>query len=405
MTDGWIETSLGEIADLRIGRTPPRNDRRFWTGDLARPFCSIADMVGSEIRPVREGVTELAEGEGKAKRVPQGSLLLSFKLTIGRVGFAAVDLFPNEAIAWIIPKSSDVEPRYLAIWLGHADLRGDSGRAVKGDTLNSVSLRNISVRVPPLAEQRRIVDLVATLDRALTAASATAGELRQTHQCVRETHMSQVDDHVRLGDVIVGIDAGRSPDAEDRAPRPGEPAVLKVSAVRRGRFDPSQVKVLPSADGFSDRARLHSGDVLITRANTRELVGVACRVVNAPPNYYLCDKTLRLNPLPDAVDPDYLVEILLADETRRQIELAATGTSGSMKNISQQTIRDLRIPLASMADQKRLVGATTALLSTLAAVEVEASRMTRLRTALLDDLLTGDHEVPESYDRFLDGAA
>ena len=54
MRDGWERTTLGQIANLTIGRTPPRDDPGYWTHDLARPFCTIADMTSSEVMPTRE---------------------------------------------------------------------------------------------------------------------------------------------------------------------------------------------------------------------------------------------------------------------------------------------------------------------------------------------------------------
>ena len=69
---------LGEIAELRIGKTPPRKEKQYWTEDLSRPFCTIKDMQSKWISPKVEGVTKLAEDEGKARRIPAGSLVMSF---------------------------------------------------------------------------------------------------------------------------------------------------------------------------------------------------------------------------------------------------------------------------------------------------------------------------------------
>ena len=167
MNDDWHETTLGQVARITIGRTPPRKEQKYWTSDLSRPFCTIADMDDITINPKREGVTEVAVLDGKAKRVPAGALLMSFKPTIGRVGFAAKDLYPNEAIAWLDVTDPRVDLRYLAYWLGSRDLTEGSGRAVKGETLNSGSLRAISVSFPSLEVQRRIVDLMGHLDAHL----------------------------------------------------------------------------------------------------------------------------------------------------------------------------------------------------------------------------------------------
>jgi type I restriction enzyme S subunit len=176
--EGWRRSTLGEVAQTVIGRTPPRDQPHYWTSVLDRPFCTIADMTSECVLPQREGVTEVAEHEGKARRVPAGSLIMSFKLTLGRVGFASVDLFPNEAIAWLRPDSSLVEVRYLAISLSAMDLATLADRAVKGRTLNGSSLRAIPILLPPLDEQRRIVDIVSAADDQASTADSLATTLR-----------------------------------------------------------------------------------------------------------------------------------------------------------------------------------------------------------------------------------
>jgi type I restriction enzyme S subunit len=199
-TEAWEELELGTVAGIEIGRTPSRKDPNYWTKDLARPFCSIADMDGVlSVRPVREGVTEKAEREKKAKRVPAGALLMSFKLTIGRTGIAEVDLFPNEAIAWIQPNEDIVLRDYLRLYLPTIDFEQYIGVAVKGKTLNKDSLKALPVIVPPVLEQRRMVDLVASIDSAVLAAREQEAAL-----------------HGLRGSVIAALIGGREiPDSYD----------------------------------------------------------------------------------------------------------------------------------------------------------------------------------------------
>ena len=405
MRDGWSDSTLGQMARIRIGRTPPRNDTRFWTTDTSRPFCTIADMTGPTIAPQREGVTELAEAEGKAKRVPAGSLLMSFKLTIGRVGIAEVDVFPNEAIAWLEPFDQTLDKRYLALWLEASDVAAGSGRAVKGNTLNSDSLRAIPVAYPPIREQRRIVDLIDAVDRVWASASAEAHTLRLAHRTIREQMLSDARERVPLGDVIEGIEAGRSPDAEDRLPRGDEAVVLKVSAVRPGWFDKTQVKVVSDVSVFPDYAQVDDGDLLMVRANgNRDLLGVVCVAENVLPRCYLSDKTLRI--VPKAAGPAalYLMECLMSGESRAQISSLGTGTA-SMKNISQASIRDIRVRLLPPLLQMSLVEITTGMRKATKQADRLMSSLVTLRSALLTDLLSGEHEIPESYDRFLTDVA
>ncbi len=404
MREGWRRVRLGEF--LRPAPRPvvPEEGRTYKQLTLA------INGRGARLRTVVDG----AEARASRQFVARAGDLIVSKID-ARKGAAAV--VPHDLDGAIVTSDfptfeidrRQTLPSFLDLFVRRAEF-AQLADTISAGTTNRVRMdmsrfRDLAIDLPPLAEQRRIVDLIAAVDEALEASRTYLGAVGMAITRVRETALATAGDRVRLGSLLESIEAGRSPEAEDRQPLTGEAAVLKVSAVRAGRFDPTQVKVLNSTDGFSPRSRLRRGDVLMTRANTRELVGAVCRVLEAPPDYYLCDKTLRLNPRVDLVDPDYLVEVLLADAAREQIELAATGTSGSMKNISQKTIRDLRVPLIDAAEQRRLVRTVSALRRTAAAIDGAVASLASLRGALLADLLSGDHEIPASYDRFLDGAA
>lgn len=169
--------ALEDVALLDIGRTPPRDNAAYWTTDLERPFCTIADLTPGETRPTREGVTELAETTGKAKRFAAGTLLMSFKLTIGRISLAAVDLFPNEAIVAIKPRPG-VRKDYLELALASTAWEKLANSAVKGKTLNKKSLARLPVPNLKTAGQDDLLTAVAPLRAVATQAAAASASLR-----------------------------------------------------------------------------------------------------------------------------------------------------------------------------------------------------------------------------------
>ena len=160
---------------------------------------------------------------------------------------------------------------------------------------------------------------------------------------------------VPLGTLLTGIDVGRSPDLEDTPAGLGQWGVLKVSAVTNDGFRPNENKVVRSPSLYNPAFCVRQGDLLITRANTSALVGQSCVVGDTPPGLMLCDKTLRLRVNKRLAPTRYLQLALVHPSVRRQIENAATGTSGSMKNISQQSIKRLMIPVGSMTEMQRIV--------------------------------------------------
>ena len=91
------------------------------------------------------------------KLLPKGTVLLSFKLTIGKVAIAGCDLYTNEAIAGLVPRGGSVLPEYLYYLIPAIDLRNHMQPAAKGKTLNKKILEGIRIPVPPKKEQRAFV--------------------------------------------------------------------------------------------------------------------------------------------------------------------------------------------------------------------------------------------------------
>ena len=162
-----------------------------------------------------------------------------------------------------------------------------------------------------------------------------------------------------LSELLLRIEAGKSPKAQGRPARNGEFGVLKVSAVSWGRFQPSENKALNGSlpPGVPVPQK---DDLLISRANTVELVGAVVQVEADHPNLMLSDKILRLVTVRQ-VCKGFLVQALRTRAVRSVFEDQATGTSISMRNLSQPKIRLAPVCLPPLKEQKRIVAKTEAL--------------------------------------------
>ena len=178
--DTWMWVKLGDIADFPMGKTPSRNDFEYWEKNY--PWVSIADLIDGEvINSTKEGVSEKANIEVFKNRISrQGTLLMSFKLTIGKVSILGMDAFHNEAIVSIFP-FIDIEKnttKYLYKVLPYlTTLTTDTKEAIKGKTLNSSSLYNLMIPLPPLAEQKRIVEKIEELEPLINRYGKASEEL------------------------------------------------------------------------------------------------------------------------------------------------------------------------------------------------------------------------------------
>lgn len=218
-------------------------------------------------------------------------------------------------------------------------------------------VRDSSVPVPPLAEQRRIVAIldehISDLDAGLTyldSAAARVGHLRRAE--LDRIFGAGTGPVLPLGDLIAWISAGKSFGAAERPAAPGEWGIIKVSAMTWGEFRPDENKSV-SADRVDPRFEIRDGDLLVSRANTSDYVGASVLVpAGVRPKLLLSDKSLRVTPQPD-VKPEWLWRALQAPSARRQISALATGTKESMRNISQESLKRVVLPVADRSEQDK----------------------------------------------------
>lgn len=184
----WPQRPLAELVRIETGRTPSRAKMEYWKGAEGSgvPWVTISDMTPHGlIRSTDETVTQQALKEVfRGRVVKRGTLLMSFKLTIGRTATLDVDACHNEAIVAIYP-GSDIDQKYLEYYLSQVDYRRYQDRAVKGNTLNLEKIARIEVIVPPLPVQRRIAETLAELHRALELADKRSSVLQDLFTSVR----------------------------------------------------------------------------------------------------------------------------------------------------------------------------------------------------------------------------
>lgn len=217
------------------------------------------------------------------------------------------------------------------------------------------------VPIPDLPTQRRIA---TTLDKVSEGIALCKQMLADLDELVKSQFVELFGDPAKnsmgwpmkaLGECLDSIGNGKSFVCESHS-REGEfPAVLKLSAATTGTYQPDENKAVMDEDDFVDSAEVHDGDLLFTRKNTPELVGMAAYVFKTPPKLMMPDIVFRLNTDEKHCKKIYLWQLINHTMFRPCIQALANGSAKSMSNISKEKLMKLFIPVPDMDIQERFI--------------------------------------------------
>ena len=200
---------LGEIFNLQMGKTPDRHSPKFWN-EGTEPWISIADLTKciKYIENTAEKITATAVDESGIKIIPKNTVIMSFKLSIGKVAITPQEMYSNEAIMSFMDKGVlKIEPVYLYYLLMHKDWDTDTNKAVMGKTLNKATLSQMAVNIHGYSEQ---LEIIKALDTASSIITARKQQLAEWDNLIKARFVEMFGDCVlnskgwktkRLGDI------------------------------------------------------------------------------------------------------------------------------------------------------------------------------------------------------------
>ena len=147
----WVK--LGDVCEINIGGTPSRSNLEYWGG--TNKWVSVRELDGSVITDTREKITDKGVKKSSVKLIPTGTIMMSFKLSIGKLGIAGCDMYSNEAIASFYPNNKKLIDKYLYYSLMCTKYKGHG--AIGIGNLNKSSLNDIVIPLPSLDQQKEIV--------------------------------------------------------------------------------------------------------------------------------------------------------------------------------------------------------------------------------------------------------
>ena len=336
----WKMVKLGDVCKITNGSTPLRKEKRYWAeGNI--PWFTIDDLrvQGKNITYTKQNVTQAAVDDKKVKLVPVNSVLLCCTASIGAAAIARVEMATNQQFNALTPKSAALNSDYLYFV---ATTLTQTLLSVSGSTtINFVSmskLKEISIPLPPLAEQERIV---AKLDAAF-AEIDEAVELGQERLSRAEKALGQIVDNelselreenesCSLGEMLESVEYGTS----TKCSKTGKYPVLRMGNMQTGSFVMDDLVYLDS-DKELEKYRVRKGDVFFNRTTSALHVGKAA-IYDGGSDCLFAGYLIRLNYSDDLLDGRFLNYYLNAPSTR------AYGYSVMTSSVNQSNINGTKL--------------------------------------------------------------
>lgn len=350
MKEGWKIVKLGDLCNIELGKTPFRGNSSYWDKEKSTTniWLSIADLLNCQNNLVVDSKEYISDAAAENIRiVKEGTLMVSFKLTLGRLAFAGCDLYTNEAIAALPFKINDLVDKYfLYNYLQFFDWNkaAEGDIKVKGKTLNKAKLKEIEIHFPKsLNEQRRIVGL---LDEAFEKIDTLKANAERNLQNAKELFESCLQNEFKdklsganfesldnLCELIVDCEHKTAPTQDTGYPSIRTPNIGKGNLILDDVNRVSYETYLQ----WTRRAIPQSGDLILARE------APAGNIAVIPENLEVClgQRTVLIRPKKDKFESKYLAYLVLSKDVQKHLLSHSRGAT--VEHVNMKDIRAFKI--------------------------------------------------------------
>ena len=413
----WTYKNLSSLCEYSTGKTPIRNNVEYWSNGKI-PWMSISDMKQGEIvYKTKEKISNQAFKEKFSnKAVPKGTLLMSFKLTIGRTCFAGVDLTHNEAIIAIYPKKTEIDKLYLSFYLPTVDYSIYQDRAIKGNTLNKSKINKIKIPLPPLEEQKKIAGVLSRIQKAMEVqdkliertielkkttmkhlftygTEKTSAKLSAKNLPSRElgAGVQKIPSHWEVKEIekLFKLKQGKSLSSKNQTGLYKKP-FLRTSNVFWGYLNMQKVDEMDIPEKDRKELVLRKGDLLVCEGGD---IGRTAIWNNELSECYYQNHIHRLRARSNqTVFPLFFMYWM--DVAIRQLNIYGKfGNRTTIPNLSGKMLLNFKIPLPLLEEQKKIADILQKIDDKISIHRKKKSTLTELFKTMLKNLMTGQIRV------------
>lgn len=396
MTD-WPVKTLGEVCDLVGGGTPSKDRPEFYGGEI--PWATVRDLNVEVLRSTEHSITVEAVNSSSSNIIPSGSVVIATRVGLGKAVIVAQDTAINQDLrGLVVKKPKELMAEYLYWWYlstVHLVVAAGTGATVQGVKLPFVS--GLAIPVPPLEEQKRIVELLDNATARVAELTACYEQAR-THannlftSALRDALESNPDWPIRsLGEVcdfVRGVTYDKA-DARSEMKSGFIPLLRATNITEKGLLRDDFVFV--PKNGVRADQKLISGDALITIASGSASVVGRSVLVEDPGEMTFGAFCGVLRPRPEIL-PRYLSHFMSSRSVRAAWSEAAQGTN--INNLKRDDILQTECLLPPLEEQKRIVARLDSMKAKtsemVAAYDAKLTVAKNLRQSILESAFAGD---------------
>lgn len=392
MKDSWAYIDFKDVFPIKMGKTPPRGDKSSWDEkkETHNKWVSIADISNNEgkiIEDTKEYISDSATT--KINKVAKGSLLMSFKLSIGRMAFAGDDLYTNEAII-AIPESDKYILRFMYYYLSSYNWLNltEGNEKVKGATLNKTSIGKIQLPVIQLSEQQRIVEMLdasfAEIDQLKANAEKQLSEAKALFQKALSQAMTPKEGwEEKMLKEIGETQTGTTPSKTDKS-NYGDyipfirPAEINYDGLGNINYD---CEINLSEKGLSKGRLFKSGSIfMVCIGATIGKVGISDRDVS-------CNQQINIITPNKNDDAKFIYYAMTSNTFKEKVITEGVSAQATLPIISKGKWEKLTVFLPPLSDQQRIVEELDELSENVKEIETLNNKLTAECDAMKQALL------------------
>jgi type I restriction enzyme, S subunit len=398
--DGWQEVRLGDVCDVLIGGTPARKTMSYWdkNKDTHNVWVSIADLSKNKfvyIGDSKEYISNEGVKKSNVKLIPKDTVIMSFKLSLGKIAITKKSLYTNEAIAGFIFKKDNLlltEFLYLVLPSLHYEI----DTSIKGKTLNKVKLQNAMICFPPLQEQQKIASILMKVDEEIEKVGEIISKIEDLkkglmqklfskgigHTKFKDSELGEIPEEWevrKLGDVCENIQYGYTASSTQEIIGP---KLLRITDIQDGNVNWKNVPYCKCDD--IEKYKLKIGDIVFAR--TGATTGKSYKIKNNTDSIfasYLIRVQFDINFINDC----FLYQFFQTNIYWKQVNEGTVG--GAQGGFNSTKLSNLILPIPSLQEQKQIASILSVVDEKIDVNKKKKDKLVLLKKGLMGDLLSG----------------